>query len=95
MAVALSGVDEGFAVGAILLGRVELAWVAVAGHAIALDVAQMRTRALDAVASELDDARFDDDTAAAERRVAITHGEHAANAGAAADLATVELRFAC
>lgn len=69
--------------------------MAVAGHAVALDIAQMRTRALDAVAGEFDDAGFDDDTAAAERRIAITRGEHAADAGAATDLAAVELCFAC
>ena len=54
----------------------------------------MRPRALDAVTGQLDDAGFDDDAAAAERRMAITGREHAANAGAAADLAAVEPGFA-
>src|SRR3546814_18183632 len=83
---------ERLAVGAVLLGRIELARVAVAGHAVALDIAQVCTRALDAVSGKLDDAGFDDDTAAAERRIAIARGEHAAEAGGPADLARPEER---
>ena len=55
MAVSCRALDERLAVDAVLLGRIEIARVAIAGHAVALDIAQMRTRALDAVAGELPD----------------------------------------
>ena len=90
MAVAIGAVEEGLAVGAILLGAIELARLSIAGHAVALDIAQMGLRPFHAVARQLDDAGFDDDTAAAKGGMAVARGQHPANAGAAPDLAAVE-----
>ncbi len=47
----------------VLFGIIELAGLAIAGDPVALDIAQMRLRALQAVTGELDDARLDDDPA--------------------------------
>jgi hypothetical protein len=71
VAVAVSAFEERLAVSAVVLGVIERAWLTIACHAVALDIAQMRQRALHALSRELDDARFDDDAAAAKGGMAI------------------------
>ena len=71
MAVAVRAVDECLAVGTVLVGGIEVAGQTLAGDAIALDIAQVRTGGLQSFACQLDAAVFDDDAAAAEGGVTI------------------------
>jgi hypothetical protein len=86
VAIVLAAIEEGVAIGAILRRRIELAALAVAGGAVALDIAQMRG-GLAAAAGGANRAGFDDDAAAAGlamapaiRQVAGAHEGRAAPA---------------
>lgn len=79
VAVTVSPIEERLAIGFILQRIVKLARLAVAGDAVALDITQMRPRAVHALAGQPDDARFDDDPALTECGMTVTTGEHAAN----------------
>src|SRR5690606_5466460 len=99
VAVALRTLQEGLAVRAVLLGAVKLARLPLAGHAVSLDIAQVRPRAFQSLghpfAGQLDDAGLDDDAALAESGIAVAIGEHAADACAAPDAAAGEAGLMC
>src|SRR5690606_8594652 len=74
--VAVGAFEKRLAVGLVLLGGIEPAWFAVAGHAIALDIAQMRAGGTEAVCLvELRDPIFDHDAALTIARQSITTGK--------------------
>jgi hypothetical protein len=90
VAVAVGPLEEGGAVGPVEPRIVEVAGQALAGNAVALEIAQMGAGAFEASAGQLDDPRLDHDAAAAERGVVVARGEHASDPGAAPDAAAVE-----
>jgi hypothetical protein len=90
VAVAIRALEERLAVGTVMLGVVELARHALAGHAVTLNVADMETRRVEPLAGHLDDARLDHDAPGAEGGVAVAAGEHAASTGAAPDAVALE-----
>src|SRR3546814_20145826 len=79
VAVALRTLQEGLSVRAVLLGAVKLARLPLAGHAVPLDIAQMRPRPVHPFAGQLDDTGLDDDPDAAESGHAVATGETAAD----------------
>src|SRR3546814_9904831 len=93
--VALRTLQEGLSVRAVLLGAVKLARLPLAGHAVPLDIAQMRPRPVHPFAGQLDDTGLDDDAALAESGIAVATGEHAADARATPDAAAGEAGLAC
>ena len=99
MAVALGTLQEGFSVRPVLLGAVKLTRLALAGHAVALDIPQMGPRIFHSLghplAGQLDDAGFDDDAALAEGCVTVSVRQHAPDACAAPDAAAGEAGLAC
>ena len=85
MAVGGLSIEPVLAVHGIRVAAVEFARPSVAGHAVALDVAQVRAGAGEALAGELREPRFDDDAALAKSGVAVTPGEQPSDASPAAD----------
>ena len=68
MAIVLAAIEEGVAIGAVLVGGIELAALAIARGSVALDIAQMGRR-LAVLSCLLDVAGFHDDTAHSRRAV--------------------------
>ncbi|WP_292029317.1 hypothetical protein, partial [Mesorhizobium sp.] len=71
MPVAVCAIEERLAVDAVAVGAIELARFALAGDAVALQIAQVRTRPVRALAGELDDPRLDDDPPLPEGGITI------------------------
>ena len=90
MAVLAAALEERLAVGDVLPARIEPARLALAGHAVALDIAQMRAGAGQPLAGEPHQPRLHDHPARAQAGMPVAAGQHAADAGAAPDPAAVE-----
>lgn len=60
------------------------------GDAVALEIAEMGTCALEALPRQLDQPGLDDDTPRSKGGIAIARCQHAADAGAAANAAALE-----
>ncbi|MBZ9763337.1 hypothetical protein LB553_20975 [Mesorhizobium sp. CA8] len=70
--IAMGAIEELRAVGAILLCAIEFARLSLARDTIALEIAQMRTRPVNTLADQLDDARLHHHPALPESSVAVT-----------------------
>jgi Arm domain-containing DNA-binding protein/integrase-like protein len=82
--------EERRSVNAVVGRIVERPRQALAGNAVALNIAQMKPRSLWPLPPELHGPRFDDDTPLAEGGVLITRGEHASDPRAAPDPVAME-----
>jgi len=91
VAVILGTVEKSLAVGLILQRIVKLTRLALAGHAVALDITQMRLCSTHPFAGQFDDAGFDNDPALTKGGITVAAGKHAANARTAPDPAAAEV----
>src|SRR3546814_14117850 len=87
MPVALRLFDPGAAVHPVSVGTIKLPAPAFARRAVALDIAQMRLGALEAVAAEFDGPDFHDHAALPEGGITVTRRQDTADPGAASDAA--------
>src|SRR3546814_18255558 len=88
MPVALRLFDPGAAVHPVSVGTIKLPAPAFARRAVALDIAQMRLGALEAVAAEFDGPEFHDHAALPEGGITVTRRQDTAAPGAAHAAAT-------
>src|SRR3546814_17750416 len=84
--------DPGAAVHPVSVGTIKLPAPAFARRAVALDIAQMRLGALEAVAAEFDGPEFHDHAALPEGGITVTRRQDTADPGAASDAATGKRR---
>src|SRR3546814_13600148 len=94
MPVALRLFDPGAAVHPVSVGTIKLPAPAFARRAVALDIAQMRLGALEAVAAEFDGPEFHDHAALPEGGITVTRRQDTPDPGAASDASTGKRRLA-
>ena len=90
MTVARRPFEKRLAVGHILVCRIELTRLAITGHTITLEIAQMRLRPAHTLSDKDDRPQLDDAAARAERTMPVARSQDARDAGAAPDPAAVE-----
>src|SRR3546814_6382546 len=90
VAIAARTLEERLAVHYVLVGRIEGARLAFAGHTVTLDIAEVSAGAADALSAELDGAHLDDDPARPEGAEPVARSQHPRDARAASDPAAVE-----
>ena len=78
--------------GAVTLGVIQFAGRALAGDAVALDVAEVETRRVEPLPDHLDDAGLDHDATGTESGVAVTARQHAADARATTEAVALKIR---
>nr|WP_246693388.1 MULTISPECIES: hypothetical protein [unclassified Mesorhizobium] len=71
MTVAVRAIEESSCVDAVGVGAVELARLAFAGDAVALEIPQMRPRPVSSLASQLHDPCLDDRSTLPERSISV------------------------
>ncbi|MER8727542.1 hypothetical protein NKH50_25220 [Mesorhizobium sp. M1027] len=83
MPVPIGTIDEGLAINAVAVGAIELARLAFAGDAVALEVAKVCTCPVNTLAGQLDDTRLDDGAPLPKRRVGVARSENGGSSPAA------------
>src|SRR3546814_21163812 len=76
VAIAARTLEERLAVHYVLVGRIEGARLAFAGHTVTLDIAEVSAGAADALSAELDGAHLDDAPARPEDAETVARHPH-------------------
>src|SRR5690606_18007687 len=90
VAVAIAALEERLAIGDVGVGRVELARIALAGHAVALYVAQVRAGDRQPLGAQTREPGLHHHAARSERGQSVAARQQPADGAAAADAAAVE-----
>src|SRR3546814_11162109 len=89
MTIVATTFEKRLVVGGIVIGRIQLARLAFASHAVALDITKVRRGRAEPLACELDQPGLHEHPARSEGGVAVHCRTHPTKARAAADPATV------